>query len=400
MDGTGAVRGAVWLTRETPSLDAFRALVEDELRAEDVPLAAAVERNVAVYDGDRVRAVAGEGGEGLAALTAEWAWNLLHGSGVLAVRRAETDHAMLDRVTAVFEGIIGDEAAGGAGKGDHFAPSGANSRVWNAHEKLGAAAPELFARYYAGDVLHAVSRAWLGPAYQITAQVNVVRPGGRAQTCHRDYHLGFMDEGQLLGFPAHVHRLSPLLTLQGAMAHSDMPLPSGPTKLLPFSQRDEAGYVATLMPAFRDYFEERHVQLPLEKGDALFFNPALFHAAGTNTTRDVQRFANLFQVGSALGRSIETVDRRRLAEAVFPALRALQGSGALDARGVANVVAAAAEGYAFPTNLDLDVPEGALIPPSGQDLMSRALAEGWDDARFREAMAAQAARRRSHEGAA
>ena len=29
--------------------------------------------------------------------------------------------------------------------------------------------------------------AWLGPGYQITAQTNVVKPGGKPQQPHRDY---------------------------------------------------------------------------------------------------------------------------------------------------------------------------------------------------------------------
>ena len=41
-------------------------------------------------------------------------------------------------------------------------------------------------------MLALVSTAWLGPAYQVTSQVNVVRPGGVAQDPHRDYHLGFL----------------------------------------------------------------------------------------------------------------------------------------------------------------------------------------------------------------
>lgn len=32
-----------------------------------------------------------------------------------------------------------------------------------------------------------VSEAWLGPGYQITAQTNIVKPGGKAQQPHRDY---------------------------------------------------------------------------------------------------------------------------------------------------------------------------------------------------------------------
>ena len=53
----------------------------------------------------------------------------------------------------------------------------------------------MFADYYANDVIALISEAWLGPDYQVTSQVNVVNPGGQAQTAHRDYHLGFMDAG-------------------------------------------------------------------------------------------------------------------------------------------------------------------------------------------------------------
>lgn len=76
-----------------------------------------------------------------------------------------------------------------------------------------------------------------------------------------------------------MHRLSPVLTLQGAVAHCDMPVESGPTLFLPYSQTYLPGYLALKRPEFRTYFEENHVQLPLEKGDVVFFNPALFHAA-------------------------------------------------------------------------------------------------------------------------
>ena len=36
--------------------------------------------------------------------------------------------------------------------------------------------------------------------------------------------------------PQYVHAISPVLTLQGAVAHCDMPLVSGPTLYLPYSQ--------------------------------------------------------------------------------------------------------------------------------------------------------------------
>ena len=171
---------------------------------------------------------------------------------------------------------------------------------------------------------------------------------------HRDYHMGFQTAAQIAEFPYHAHLLSPALTLQGAVAHCDMPVETGPTLYLPFSQTYAPGYFAYSLPEFQTYFTEHHVQLPLAKGDMAFFNPALFHAAGTNRTKDVRRMANLLQVSSAYGRAMETVDRAQISVSVFPALAQMK----MDKRSEANVIAACAEGYAFPTNLDRDPPIG------------------------------------------
>ena len=114
-----------------------------------------------------------------------------------------------------------------------------------------------------------------------------------------------------------------MLTLQGAIAHCDMPIETGPTLYLPFSQSYLPGYMATARPEFRDYFDKHHVQLPLAKGDAVFFNPALFHAAGTNRSKDVRRIANLLQVSSAFGRAMESVDRLKMSLRLYPALKGL-----------------------------------------------------------------------------
>jgi len=64
-------------------------------------------------------------------------------------------------------------------------------------------------------------------------------------------------------YPEHVHRLSPLLTLQGAVAHCDMPVETGPTMYLPHSQKYVPGYVAADLPEFVEYFAPNYVQLPL-----------------------------------------------------------------------------------------------------------------------------------------
>jgi ectoine hydroxylase-related dioxygenase (phytanoyl-CoA dioxygenase family) len=209
-----------------------------------------------------------------------------------------------------------------------------------------------------------------------------VYPGGAAQTPHRDYHMGFQSIEQLERYPANAHQHSAALTLQGAIAHCDMPLESGPTKLLPYSQLYLPGYLAILLEEFRSYFESNFAQLPLEKGDALFFNPALYHAAGENRSRDIARFANLLQVGSGYGRSIELVNRAQISKAVFPVLSRWAGSGKVDDREIENVIAASGEGYPFPTDLDIDSPLSGMAPPSQQDIMRTALEERWDQARF------------------
>lgn len=219
-----------------------------------------------------------------------------------------------------------------------------------------------------------VCQAWLGPRYQVTSQVNVVNPGGAAQVPHRDYHLGFVPEDHLAAYPAHVHRASPMLTLQGAVAHCDMPLDSGPTMLLPHSQRFAGGYIAFNRPEFVDLFALRHVQLPLQKGDAVFFNPALYHGAGSNISPGIRRIANLLQISSPFGRAMEALDRTAMVRAVYPALRAMQTAGR-PYREVENAVVATAEGYAFPTKLDSDPPIGSLAPASQVDTVLGALAD-------------------------
>lgn len=54
---------------------------------------------------------------------------------------------------------------------------------------------------------------------------------------------------------------------------------------------------------------DRNPRAGLSKGDGIFFNPALLHAAGHNRSADIRRMANLLQVSSAIGRCMETVDR-------------------------------------------------------------------------------------------
>jgi ectoine hydroxylase-related dioxygenase (phytanoyl-CoA dioxygenase family) len=386
-----------WLSPDAAELPELDRWVQMRKQPQDCPQADSLLDGVPVYDGAALRAAqatAKDPARWRATLMAEWAQIWSSGAGVLVVKGLYADLAVVDATTAAFNALIAEARAAGQG-GDHFAKPGANDRVWNALEKLCLRAPEVFATYYGNALLAMVCEAWLGPAYQMTSQINCVNPGGAAQTAHRDYHLGFYKAEQAARFPAHVHRLSPVMTLQGAVAHVDMPTVSGPTLYLPHSQKFESGYLVAGKPEFQAYFDEHHVQLPLQKGDGIFFNPALLHAAGHNRSTDIRRMANLLQVSSAFGRCMETVDRVRMAQVLYPSLLQAQQSGRMASEDLQAAVAASAEGYAFPTNLDRDPPMGGLAPASQQDLMRKALAEGQSAEQFAATLQAQAQTRLS-----
>jgi ectoine hydroxylase-related dioxygenase (phytanoyl-CoA dioxygenase family) len=367
-----------WYSADDCRLEDFRAIVEQKTDLTDYPHATEVADNVLIYPGTLPNTPE---------IQSELARALMDGPGIVVFAGAFAPD-VLDRATAVFFDLIAEQKAAGVVGGDHFAQPGANDRIWGALDKLARRDPETFAAYYDNDTLALICAAWLGTGYQVTSQVNVVNPGGPAQVAHRDYHLGFMSQEQALRYPAHIHALSPVLTLQGAVAHVDMPVETGPTMYLPHSQKYAPGYVAFHQPEFTEYFNAHYIQLPLHKGDAAFFNPALFHGAGTNRSAGVRRIANLLQVSSGFGRAMEVADRTAMSLALYPVLKSWPGS-------VANVVAASAEGYAFPTNLDADQPIGGLAPQTQAELVRQAVAEGWDDDRFRTALLAQQARRQA-----
>jgi ectoine hydroxylase-related dioxygenase (phytanoyl-CoA dioxygenase family) len=385
---------AAFFDLDAGALDDFARLTAQSLDPGAAGFADEVVRNVPIYDVAAIRPLLAEPLR-RRALCGEWAWILGQSAGVLVLRGAVTDHAALDAASEIYRQVIAAEKAGSAGRGDHFAVAGANDRVWNALQKLCEADPEVFARYFGNEAIAAVCEAWLGPAYQMTAQVNLVHPGGKAQEAHRDYHLGFQSAEAAARFPAHAHELSAVLTLQGAVAHCDMPVESGPTKLLPFSQLFRPGYMAYRREPFRAHFEAHCIQLPLARGDALFFNPALFHAAGENRSAGIERLANLLQVSSAFGRAMESVDREAMCRRLYPVIAGLLAEGRLAPAAADAAIAAAAEGYAFPTNLDSDPPLGGMAPESQAALFRRALAEGLAPADFEAALAAQSARRRA-----
>ena len=335
------------------------------------PLATSAQSGILLYDARAL--LDAETG----AARAELARALLHGPGIFVVRAA-FDRRLVRRISGAFQRILDEEAKAGGSSGDHFGKAGENSRAWSTLEKLARGWPELFVAYYSNEPLALACAAWLGPNYQVTSQLNVVRPGSAAQQPHRDYHLGFGEAAWAADYPAHAHAaISPSLTLQALIAHSDMPIESGPTCFLPHSHKYAQGYLATHRPDVQAYFEANAVQLSLGAGDLVCFNPAVIHAAGANRTQGLQRMANLLQVSSAFGRPMEVIDTARLTLAIYPAILDAARNPSWTAQHTANVIAAVAEGYPFPAMLDAAPPTSAEGRETEATLLATAIEQRW-----------------------
>lgn len=362
-------------TGDKPSLAKFRTLTQQVTLQETYLLARSIEKNVPIYD---CTTFDPSNDAKINKLQDEWYHILLHGPGVFVLKYFFTELDIIDDTNTAYESIINRERAENGAKGDHFAPGSANDRIWNSFSKHCLEHPESFVKYHSNPLFKSVCEAYLGPAYRLTSQVNVVKPGGKAQVSHRDYHLGFQTPEETAKWPKEVHVASQLLTLQGAVAHTHMPVESGPTRLLPFSQMFENGFMAYRRPEFNEYFLENYVSLALEKGDAIFFSPALFHAAGENRVVDFERSANLIQVSSAFGKTMESIDSVPLVERCWDLIVAKFRVEGMSAE-VDALVCAIGEGYPFPTNLDRRPPApGGMAPESEQDVLRRGLSEGWD----------------------
>ncbi|MEM8860608.1 MAG: phytanoyl-CoA dioxygenase family protein [Chloroflexota bacterium] len=370
-------------------LSDLEALCAQQTDLKDYSCAAEVFKNVLIYNYADCVAMIDEG-EKEQALKAEFTKALNSGPGVIAIKGA-MDPAVVDKSTEMFFDIIKQEKAAGSGQGDHF---GNNERVWNSLQKACEYDPDLFIDYYKNPLMALVCQAWLGPNYQMSAQINNVKPGGKAQSAHRDYHLGFQSPDTVAQYPAHAQMMSQYLTLQGGIVHVDMPLETGPTLFLPYSQQLKAGYMAYTRPEFRNYFDENHVQIPFEKGDMMFFSPALFHGAGNNVSSG-DRLANLVQISSAFGRTMETINRYKMMAAIYPALQKRLADRTITDRELKDTIACVAEGYSFPTNLDSDPPVGGNAPETAAQMMHKALANGLGWEQLEEELAAYAERQKA-----
>lgn len=338
----------VYFNQSDIDYDDLAKICSQKTLQEDYPFADSVSNNVVIYDANYLETFIGDS-ENELRLKTELHQVLEGGPGVFVIRNLYR-HDAIDQSNNIFEKIVESE---GNTSNDHFA-SGTNTRIWNAFQKVALEDPNAFISYYSNNLLKLVAESWCGPNSQMTAQVNIVRPGGEMQKPHRDYHLGFQENQIVELFPISAHRLSNYLTLQGGVAHTDMPLASGPTMVLPYSQQYELGYLAWRDNACTDFFNDNAVQNQMNKGDGIFFNPALLHGAGSNTTKDFHRIGNLLQISSPFGKTMERIDYLKIINRIYPLLLEHSINKTLSEKLIENVLVCATDGYAFPTNLDND----------------------------------------------
>ena len=337
------------------------------------PLATDVQSKIPIYD---LQALAGSSSP--ETMQDEWYHVLLDGPGLLVIKHFEGDTNLIRSVNDSLDKIVASETNDKVMHSHFLTAKGNDTWIWNSFQKHAIRDPSSFVKYYSNPWLALICQAWLGPSYQLTAQHNILRTGGKPQTAHRDYHLGFQTPEIRARFPRSMHIASQLLTLQGAVAHSNITLQSGPTRFLPCSQLFEDGFLAYQWPEFQDYFDEHFVHLPLGVGDAMFFNPALFHAAGCNEGTTDRRLA-LFQVSSAFGRTMDSVNTMAIIDACWNEMRRLYEKEGSDSPRMRAITTAVAEGNPFPANLDKRHPApGGMAPQSEVDIVEQALAEGWD----------------------
>ena len=305
--------------------------------------------------------------------------------------RSVLDPAVVDAASAVYRELIDEEAAAGRSAGDHFAAPGKNERLWNSFQKLAERAPSTFVAYFANPVLDLVCESWLGPGYRMTAQVNVVHPGGDAQRPHRDYHLGFLSDDEAARTRSRCagrQRCSRCRARSPTPTWRSSPAPPGccPSPSATTSVSSPTGTPRSRTTSASTSCSCRCARVICCSSTRRCSTPPGTTALPTSSARPTSsrsppRSASPWRPSTRRGSP--------------PLLR--RPAGAPRARDAGEELEVAltmvADGYPFPGNLDSTPPTGGLAPPSQRDLLRQALAEAWSFERLASALAAQQAAR-------
>ena len=377
----------IWYAPADCSLDALKANINAaRVRQTKPPSATDLAEGIPVYNcATLMERIADDPFR--AGLMQEWSVSLSSGAGAIILQDC-VDELVVDSATYAFEKLMEEErvrAFGRSGRG-----------LQNALQKLCLEDADAFIDYYANVMIALVSEAWLGPNYQLSSRVQRSEPGSDETPCRRAYHLGLQPAEEAAFYPAALHRTAQFLTLEGVIAHEKSKT-GGELRILPYSQTYDQGYLAVGEPEFRTYFSDHAVEISCEPGDAVFFNPAVFHGFAGNDTLDKYPLSNRLQISAAFSRPLETIDRTLICQQIYPLLLNRWQRRAISEQELVSVVSACAEGYPFPTNLDLDKCEPGLPPRSQADVMLEALERGLKQDALVKELDAQIERKRAPE---
>src|ERR1700712_3314491 len=110
---------------QPPSLTGFKTLCSQKTNSKDYPLASSIKSNIPIYN---LPPFSSTNSSTISALQDEWHHVLLSGPGVFVTKAILPRH-LLSQTNTIYTSIIDSERA--TAKGDHFSPSGHNSRIWN-----------------------------------------------------------------------------------------------------------------------------------------------------------------------------------------------------------------------------------------------------------------------------
>lgn len=237
-------------------------------------------------------------------LKAEFNNHLVKGSGVFLIKNV-IDNKIIEETNNTINNIIQTQKKP---DNDHFSD---NLRIWNFYEKFCIKNPQLFINYHKNPLFNIIFQSYLGPKYEVTSQINIVKPNSKSQIFHRDYHLGLMELHEILKYPLNIQESSKNLSLQALICHTPMDKLNGSTKLIPFSQKNKNGYIDIKSQEEIEKCGNNFVQLDTDIGDIIIFSPAVYHAAGSNRATS-NRIGNILQINSAFSKPMEIVDKKKI----------------------------------------------------------------------------------------
>ena len=186
---------------------------------------------------------------------AEWVEALTDGPGVVSIRGAFATPGAIDAANAA---LLGDHRRGAAEATSAAAiisPSPAPMTASGTRSKSSACATRTSSPHTTPTrSSRSCRRPGSARAIRSPRSSTSSTPAARPSPCTATIIWVSNRLAEIERFPVHVHRLSPVLTLQGAVAHCDMPLESGPTLYLPYLAKLPARLLRLARPEFKDYF--------------------------------------------------------------------------------------------------------------------------------------------------